>query len=257
MKSLFITLGALLLGLTATSSSAETREDIRVEHARVVYDDFLQLPEQGIPVRLIQRATAIAVVPSVVKVGAVVGARYGRGILITRTPDGRWLPPTFISVSGGSIGWQVGAQATDLILVFTDNDALKRIRSAGLTLGADAAIAAGPLGRTGAAATDIRFDAPVFSYSRTQGLFAGVALDGTVIKPDYKANARFYRTPGITIDSVATANRIPASAEKLLATLNGTPGFIPNPTAASSEQTTSEENTVVTYGLGDAPVERD
>ncbi len=254
-----IGLSLVLCALIAPSIVfAETKLDIRVDHARVVLLDFKQFPEQAIPERLLREASAIAIVPSVFKLGVIVGARFGRGVLLTRAPDGAWQPPTFVTLSSGSVGWQIGAQAEDLILVFTDSAPLSRIRSAGLTLGADAAISAGPLGRSTSASTDQRFTAPIYSYSRTKGLFAGIALDGAVIKPDYRANAQYYREPGVTIDSVSQVQRSqwPISAQSMLVALNGIAVGSPASLAQTSPVTSQPESEgVKTFGIGESPVE--
>lgn len=248
-----------LLPIVAAPQSllAETRMDIRVDHASVVLQDFQHLPENAIPERLLREASAIAIVPSVLKLGMVVGARFGRGVIMTRTSTGAWQPPTFISVTSGSVGWQIGAQAQDLILIFTSNDALQRIRSAGLTLGADAAIAAGPLGRSTSAATDQRFTAPIYSYSRTKGLFAGIALDGAVIKPDYKSNAAYYQEPAVTIDNVGKVGRQqwPASAVSILSLLTARPTTESAAENSQQDAPAGETKNVTTFGIGESPVE--
>jgi lipid-binding SYLF domain-containing protein len=128
----------------------------------------------------------------VVKVGAVVGGRRGSGAMVVRDDNGRFSDPIMISVTGGSVGWQLGVQSTDLVLVFTTKRGVEGIADGKLTLGGDASVAAGPVGRSASAATDQDFKAEVYSYSRNKGLFAGVSIDGSVISIDSRSNARLY-----------------------------------------------------------------
>ncbi len=197
----------IILSLIATApANAGTREEDRVARAADVLDQLLRIPEQTIPPALLSRAYAIAVVPNVGKVGFGIGARRGKGILVIRQDDNSWSNPAFITVTGGSVGWQIGVQSTDVILVFKTRQGVDGIANGTLTLGADASIAAGPVGRHTSAATDWEFQAEVVSYSRSRGLFAGVALEGTGVTMDRRANAAFYG------DSSMTPERIFASS---------------------------------------------
>ncbi|MDX1516675.1 MAG: lipid-binding SYLF domain-containing protein, partial [Woeseiaceae bacterium] len=161
--------------LVSSLAIAATREEQRVADAADVLDQLLRIPEQAIPPTLLSRAYAVAVIPNVVKVGFGLGARRGKGILVVRQDDESWSNPAFIALTGGSVGWQVGAQSTDVILVFKTRKGVDGIANGKLTLGADASIAAGPVGRSTSAATDLTLQAEVVSYSRSRGLFAGVA----------------------------------------------------------------------------------
>lgn len=192
-----IGVAALALALTVTAT-AETREEKRVADAAVVVEEFNAIPEQRIPPSLLANAKAVAVIPGVKKVGLGLGGRFGRGIVVVRSADGSWGSPAFVTLTGGSIGWQVGVQSTDVILVFKTRRGIDNISSGKLTLGADASVAAGPVGRQAGAATDIYGDAEVYSYSRNRGLFAGVAFDGSVMAMDTDANAAFYGDPTLT-----------------------------------------------------------
>jgi lipid-binding SYLF domain-containing protein len=138
------------------------------------------------------RAEAIAVFPHVVKGAFGVGGEYGKGLVSARMPNGRWSTPAFIKIGGGSFGFQIGAQATDLVLVFTSRDGFKGLLDGKVKLGADAAVAAGPVGRDASAATDVLLKSPVLAYSRSKGLFAGVSLDGAVVSIDDSENQRVY-----------------------------------------------------------------
>ena len=192
----------IIASLAVSVATAATREEKRVADSADVLDQLLRIPEQAIPPTLLARAYAVAVVPNVVKVGFGLGARRGRGILVVRQDDNSWSNPAFITVTGGSVGWQIGAQSTDVILVFKTRQGVDGIANGKLTLGADASIAAGPVGRTTSAATDIQFQAEVVSYSRSRGLFAGVALEGTGVTMDRKANAAFYGDTGMTPERI-------------------------------------------------------
>jgi lipid-binding SYLF domain-containing protein len=180
---------ALVLALPA---GAATKEEKRVADATDVLDQLLRIPEQSIPPALLARAYAVAVIPNVVKIGFGLGARRGKGILVIRQDDNSWSNPAFVTLTGGSVGWQIGAQSTDVILVFKTRKGVDGIENGTLTLGADASIAAGPVGRQASAATNWEFQAEVMSYSRNRGLFAGVAFEGAGVTMDRKANVAFY-----------------------------------------------------------------
>ena len=164
----------------------------RAEAAIRVLDEIMQAPDRAVPNRLLEEAQAIAVIPDVVKAGLVVGGRHGRGLVSVRTADGTWSNPSFLSLTGGSVGFQAGVQATDVILVFRTARGLDSLVHGKFTLGADAAVAAGPVCRTAEAKTDAQFRAEIYSYSRSRGLFAGVALDGAVLAIDHRANQAVY-----------------------------------------------------------------
>lgn len=162
--------------------------------ATVVLADLSNIPEKGIPAKLMADAHGVAVVPKVLKAGFVVAGSGGRGLVVARDKDGGWGDPAFVRFGGGSVGFQAGVESTDVVLVFRDRKSLDRLldgRGAKLTLGADASLAAGPVGRQARAGTDFKLEAEVLSYSRSRGLFAGVALDGSVLHPDAEANTMF------------------------------------------------------------------
>lgn len=187
---LLLTLG--LAGTQATADAAKPDENARIERAVQVLDEVMRMPEHSIPQKLLGEAQAIAVIPDVVKLGLGVGGKRGRGVISVRLPDGTWSSPSFISLTGGSIGFQAGVQAADVVLVFRSAKGVDSIVNGKFTLGADAAVAAGPVGRNAQASTDAQFKAEIYSYSRARGLFAGVALDGAVLAIDHRANARAY-----------------------------------------------------------------
>jgi lipid-binding SYLF domain-containing protein len=157
------------------------------------------MPDQRVPDWLLQRAYGIAVIPDVTKVAFIFGGRGGKALLVVRdTLTAPWSNPTFVSLWGGSWGFQAGAESSDIILVFTTKKGIEGIAGGKLTLGADASVATGPVGRQGSAATDIGFGSEIYSYARTRGLFGGISLDGSVMAIDWKANAAFYGKSGVT-----------------------------------------------------------
>jgi lipid-binding SYLF domain-containing protein len=226
----FVLAGLAWSVLLAAPAQAGPKEAATLESATEVLNALTDIPLKGIPTSLLRNAKGIAIVPEVVKAGFVVGGRFGRGVVLVRQPDGAWGNPVFISLTGGSFGAQVGLQSTDLVLVFEAGPALYRIlKGKGkLTLGADAAVAAGPLGREAEAATDTRLKAEIFSYSRSRGLFAGVSVEGAGLLLDADANRAFYGTADVSSDKVL-AVRDMASAilanklQTLLTTLSGQP----------------------------------
>lgn len=187
-------------------------ESERAQRAADTLSEILAAPDKSIPVDLLEKAHAVAVIPHVVKGAFVVGAEYGKGLISRRNPDGSWSSPAFIELEGGSVGFQIGASATDVVLVFTSEEGLKPLLKGKVKLGADASVAAGPVGRTAGAATDITLDSAIYSYSRSKGLFAGVALDGAALTIDDSANQRVYgrRLDGeqILLEGMASNNRI-------------------------------------------------
>jgi len=186
---------ALAIALSAALVSpayAGPREDEQAQNAIRVLDEIQAIPESAIPDKLLDEAKAIVIVPDSIKAGLVLGGRRGHGLLSVRTEDGGWSDPVFVSLTGGSVGLQVGVQSADIVLVFRSERGLDSIVNGKFTLGADAGVAAGPMGRNAAAATDGQMKAEIWSWSRARGLFAGVSLDGAVLSIDDAANAAVY-----------------------------------------------------------------
>jgi lipid-binding SYLF domain-containing protein len=200
--ALSVLLTGLALSFTASYAHAQAREEGRLLMATQVLEEIRASRDQFIPDRLLDRAYGIVVVPSVTKVAFIAGGRWGKGALIVRDKNGNFTSPVFINLAGASIGWQWGGQSTDIVLVFTTRRGIEGITGGKLTLGADASVAAGPVGRSASAATDQNFAAEVYSYSRSRGLFAGIALDGTSISVDRKANAAYYHKPGVMASDI-------------------------------------------------------
>ncbi len=190
MKPLTVVLAALALpGLVF----AETKERKRLEACREVLEELLG-GEERIPRDLLDKAECVAVIPNTVKFALGFGGRWGKGTVVCRTHNGAgpWGPPLMISAGGGSFGLQIGGQAADYVFLIMNPKGIDYLMRSQFTLGGDAAVAAGPVGRTGSADTDLRMRAEILSYSRTRGLFAGLSLEGTVVKQDKDANEELY-----------------------------------------------------------------
>jgi lipid-binding SYLF domain-containing protein len=247
-----LAVAVLLFALPAAAASIEEQ---RVANSADVLDQFLRIPEQSIPPAMLARAYAVAVVPGVVRIGFGLGARRGKGILVVRQDDGSWSNPAFITLTGGSLGFQAGVQRTDVVLVFKTRRGVDDITSGKLTLGADASIAAGPVGRSVEGATDIRFQAEIVSYSRARGIFAGVSFAGSGVTMDRRANAAFYSSPSMTPEKIfaSSPNIAPDIANRFVQVLTAqttrlarAPGMqaLPSPTPASEP-----ESSVQTFGM--------
>lgn len=187
LRALFVLLPILLPGGAAWAQSSE---DARLITATQVLDQLHSTPDQNIPTWLLDRAYGVAVIPDVLKGAFVFGGRHGSGVMVARDTTGRFSNPVFISLTGGSVGWQIGAQAADIVLIFATQKSLDNFARGDFTLGVTASAAAGPVGRSGEAAAGVSSE--VYSYSRARGLFVGVALDGTALVFDRKANRNFY-----------------------------------------------------------------
>jgi lipid-binding SYLF domain-containing protein len=177
-------------GQTANEAK-ESKVTDRVQAAAEVLDQIQGTPDKGIPQEVLGSAECVAVVPSLLKGGFIVGAKYGRGLASCRTAKG-WSAPAFFVVTGGSIGFQIGGQAVDLVMLVMNNDGMKHLLSSKFALGADASVAAGPVGRHAEGNTDWKMRAQVLTYSRARGIFAGVSLNGAVVKQDKDSTREFY-----------------------------------------------------------------
>ena len=197
----------VLLGIVAGTAIAGSVEDERARNAVRVLTDIQAIPESAIPDKLLDEARAVVVVPDSLKIGLIFGGRRGQGLLSVKNPDGTWSNPSFVSLTGGSVGLQVGVQSSDIVLVFRSERGLESIVNGKFTLGADASVAAGPVGRNASTATDGEMKAEIWSWSRARGLFAGVALDGAVLSIDDAANVAVYgrdTTPRMIFEGRAT-----------------------------------------------------
>jgi lipid-binding SYLF domain-containing protein len=193
----------LALGLTSIPLGAQSEEASRVRDATTVLKEVMAAEDQAIPAKLLQEAVAIAVFPSLVEAAFIFGGQRGHGILSVRNEkSGTWSQPAFMTITGGSVGLQIGGQAIDLVLLIQNRRGLDQLIDNQFKIGADASAAAGPVGRDASAATDIQLRAQILSYSRTRGLFAGVSVNGSTLRQDRDANERFYGKPYSTREIV-------------------------------------------------------
>ena len=237
--------------LIAAPALSATKQEQRVADATDVIDQLLRIPEQTIPPALLDSAYAIAVIPSMVKVGFGIGGRFGKGVLVVRKDDNSWSNPAFINLTAGSFGWQIGAQAADIVLVFKNKSSVDNISRAKLTLGGAASVAAGPVGRHGTISTDIRFKAEVYSYSRTRGLFAGLALEGAGLTMDKKSNAAFYGADKYSADAVfeSSPNAAPDVANTFVQMLTAQTSRLSAPTKVAKASAPAQKSSVRTYAI--------
>ncbi len=179
------------------SSEAEKR----VEEAILVFQEIAGLTDEGIPESILGKAQGIAIIPGLVKAAYGLGGEFGRGVLLVQE-KGAWSNPSFIKLAGGSLGWQIGIQRSDLVLVFKTKKSIDNIAEGKVTLGADASVAAGPVGRGAQANTDLDMKAEIYAYSKAKGLFIGISVKGAAIQIDADANKKFYGDPGITAHQI-------------------------------------------------------
>jgi SH3 domain-containing YSC84-like protein 1 len=191
MKKLLVVAVVMALVVSLTADEGQTKAVDRVQAAADVLNEIQGAPDQGMPEDVLASAECVAVVPTMLNGGFIVGARFGRGVSSCRTPKG-WSAPAFFTVEGGSFGFQIGGQAIDLVMLVMNDDGMRKLLSSKFKLGADASVAAGPVGRHAAADTDWTMRAQILSYSRARGVFAGVALDGAVVKQDKNSTREFY-----------------------------------------------------------------
>lgn len=224
IKAVAVTCLIALGGLTAANADiADSEQAQRLDNATSILQQFVNIPENRVPQALLNQAYGIAVIPSVLKISFLGGVQHGNGVLSVRTRDGGWSDPTFVSLTGGSIGFQAGVSSTDIILVFKTQRSIDRIADGQISLGADASVAAGPVGRSVGASTNMDFNAEVYSYSRSRGLFGGVSLGGARIGIDKDSNWLFYDEAGIKARTLLTrdsGNSLPSSAQRFIYTLN-------------------------------------
>jgi lipid-binding SYLF domain-containing protein len=237
-----------LLGVFAALAApqavdAQTAEEARLVDAAAILLAFTANDEEAIPAELLARARGIAVIPNVFRGGLIFGARRGRGVVAIKSERGEWSNPAFITLTGGSFGWQAGAESTELVLIFANDNAIKNMRSGKFTLGGDASAVAGPVGRRAAAA--VTFRAEVYGYVRSRGLFAGAAFEGARLAIDKDTNARFYGRGGAEQALAPRSTATPASARRFLQTLEQVAAGITSPAASAP----APEEKAVTFPL--------
>jgi SH3 domain-containing YSC84-like protein 1 len=223
IKRMLSSLLALVLLAMPLLASGDKKETDRLENCGMVIKEVMDIPD-NIPEDLIDKADCIIVFPSVLKAAFIVGGSYGRGAMTCRSGEhftGPWSAPTMMALEGGSIGLQLGGQATDFVLLVMNPRGAHSILSSKVKLGGDASVAAGPVGRTANASTDVTMRAEVLSYSRNRGLFAGLSLEGSTVRPDNDANERIYGKR-VEAESIVFkgAVAVPSAAQKMVAYLN-------------------------------------
>ncbi|OGW85356.1 MAG: hypothetical protein A2987_04470 [Omnitrophica bacterium RIFCSPLOWO2_01_FULL_45_10] len=215
-------LAGFILNPVCVSAVEESKWTRLVEESGKVLEEVQQMPDQAIPEDLLKNCEAIVVFPSTISAGFVIGGKYGQGIIMTREESGAgWSAPAIFSMAGGSFGWQIGGQATDFVLLVMNKRSLDGILQGKFKLGADASVAAGPVGRAGEASTDIQLKGGILSYSRSRGLFAGVKLEGAALTQHWQGNEELYgkmlSAQDILINKKAN---MPKSADRILKILN-------------------------------------
>ncbi|HKV80733.1 MAG TPA: lipid-binding SYLF domain-containing protein [Candidatus Sulfotelmatobacter sp.] len=215
MLAILVSLCSLAFGADEPKESKATD---RVQAAADVLNEIQSAPDSGIPEEILGRSECVAVVPSMLKGGFIVGAKYGRGVASCRTAKG-WSTPAFFTVTGGSFGFQIGGQAVDLVMLIMNNDGMQHLLSSQFALGADASVAAGPVGRHAEGDTDWKMRAQVLTYSRARGVFAGATLNGAVMKQDKDSTREFYGHMVTFKAALTGAVEPPAPANPFLSTL--------------------------------------
>jgi len=212
----------ILIAIASLTAVASDRDDDvnRTQKAAQVFKEIMNTPDQGIPSNLLESAKCIAIIPGDKKFAFVFGGSYGRGIATCRTEHG-WSAPMFVAIDGGSVGYQIGGSSTDLVMLFMNDHALQSLMSDKFKLGADASVAAGPVGRNATAATDLKLNAEILSYSRSKGIFAGVSLDGAVMQADKSGDRAMYGDDVNRHEILHGKVAVPASARALVEELGG------------------------------------
>src|SRR5713226_8131397 len=207
---------------SAVSTAANNDTANRLNAAADVLNEIMATPDKGIPQDLLDKAACAVIIPNVKKGAFIIGAKYGRGFIVCRNKNGRgWSAPGGVKVEGGSVGFQIGGSETDVVMLLMNRSAIDKLLSSKFTIGADASVAAGPVGRSSSAETDAQLHAQLLTYSRAKGLFAGVSLDGATLRPDDGANKDMYGRTMSNKDVVLGSVQPPRSADRLIAELNG------------------------------------
>src|SRR6266571_2879900 len=212
---------ALLVSRSVARTTADNDTAKRLNAAADVLNEIMAAPDKSIPQDLLDKAACSVIVPNVKKGAFIVGAKYGRGFIVCRKENGRdWSAPAGVKVEGGSVGFQIGGSETDVIMLVMNERSIDKLLSSKFTVGGDASVAAGPVGRTSSAETDAQLHAQILTYSRSRGLFAGVSLQGATLRPDDDANKDMYGRPMSNKDVVLGNVKQPPAAARLIAALN-------------------------------------
>lgn len=244
----FVALAAGWLAVGA--AAAQSADDVKLAQAEKVLHDFATDEKQGIPIDLLQRAHGVVVIPNLIRGGFFVGGRRGRGVLIVRTPDGGWSNPAFVTLTGGSIGWQFGVEAADIVLVFANQRSVKNIRDGKFTFGGDATAVAGPAGRRTTAAVTGKSE--VYIYAHGRGLFAGAAFEGARLDVDQDDSAAFYAADKRAAPLGEQSSATPESARRFLQAVDGASAAVVAVQQPSGPQHADAEGVKI-YPLGEAP----
>ena len=214
----------LVLTITLCSSSfglfAQNKADERLQDSSRVLHEIMDTPDKGIPQDLLNKAYCVVVIPGAKKAAFIVGGEYGKGFAVCRRHHAGWGAPAAVIMEGGSFGFQIGGADTDVVMLVMNEHGMKELDKSKVTLGADASVAAGPVGRTAAADTDAFMTAEILSWSRSKGVFAGIALKGASLRSDEKDNAEIYGQPMPNHDILMTATPVPAAARPLITELD-------------------------------------
>jgi len=213
---------ALALSLSSAAfllQAADTAQE-RLADSTKMFSEVMSTPDKGIPQDLLEKAHCAVIVPGMKQAGFVVGGKYGKGFAVCRKEGGGWGAPEAVRVEGGSFGFQIGASSTDVVMLIMNDRGMRRLMEDKFTLGAEATVAAGPVGRQSTAQTDAQMSAEILSWSRSKGLFAGIALTGATLRPDNDVNQELYGTKLSAKEILTGTTQPPAGAQELLATLN-------------------------------------
>jgi lipid-binding SYLF domain-containing protein len=214
-------LGLLMIAAPAMAEPEMAKLEEKLQAAKAAYQELLATPDRSVPGALLENCRAIAVIPSAIKGALGYGARYGQGVISARDADGKWSPPSFIKLTGGSVGLQIGAEKSEVVLFFMTDKSVRSLLDSKFTLGGKVSVAAGPAGRSAEASTDLKLDAEIYSYAKSKGLFAGISLEGARLAADRSANQVFY---GAAVDPKTLlldhrSPRLPDAAKDFIATL--------------------------------------
>jgi len=214
---LVVSVASLALALPALASDRD--DDVgRVQKATQVFQEIMRTPDKGIPQDLLEKAKCVAIIPGEEKAAFIFGGNYGKGLATCRTENG-WSAPMFVAVGGGSVGFQIGASFTDVVLLFMNDHALQSLLSDKFKVGADVTVAAGPVGRQASANTDVKLNAEILSYSRSKGVFAGASVDGAVVQADHSGDKAMYGSDVTREEILQGKVAVPESARRLLENL--------------------------------------
>jgi lipid-binding SYLF domain-containing protein len=219
-RTLIVAALTFVVTLTAVASSDREDDVYRTQKAAQVFKEIMDTPDQGVPQGLLESAKCIAIIPGDKKFAFIFGGSYGRGVATCRTATG-WSAPMFVAIDGGSVGYQIGGSSTDLVMLFMNDHALQSLMSDKFKIGADASVAAGPVGRNAAAGTDLKLNAEILSYSRSKGVFAGVSLEGAVMQADKSGDQAMYGHDVSRREILNGKIAVPTSAQPLLDEIGG------------------------------------